>query len=63
MPGLVPGIHVFKRAWHERRGWPGLVVRFQHSHPISASTFANVGIKGPPANIDASGALDLTFAF
>jgi hypothetical protein len=24
-----------------------LVVRFQHSHPIAASTFANVGIKGP----------------
>jgi hypothetical protein len=24
-----------------------LVVRFQHSHPIEAGTFANVGIKGP----------------
>jgi hypothetical protein len=39
-----------------------LVVRFQHSHPIAASTFANVGIKGPLENIDSSGALDLTFA-
>ena len=28
-----------------------LVVRFQHSHPVSASTVANVGIKGPLANI------------
>jgi hypothetical protein len=27
----------------------GLVVRFQHSHPIAAGTFANVGIKGPLA--------------
>src|SRR5579872_893373 len=27
-----------------------LVVRSQHSHPIASSTFANVGIKGPPAN-------------
>jgi hypothetical protein len=26
-----------------------LVVRFQHSHPITAGTFANVGIKGPLA--------------
>jgi hypothetical protein len=26
-----------------------LVVRFQHSHPIVASTFANVGIRGPLA--------------
>jgi hypothetical protein len=39
-----------------------LVVRFQHSHPIAASTFANVGIKGPLEIIDSSGALDLTFA-
>ena len=39
-----------------------LVVRFQHSHTLSAGTFANVGIKGPPENIDSSGALDLTFA-
>src|SRR5205823_5977776 len=29
-----------------------LVVRFRHSHPVEASTFANVGIKGPPENID-----------
>ena len=28
-----------------------LVVRFQHSHPAAARTFANVGIKGPPAKI------------
>src|SRR3569623_840923 len=28
-----------------------LVVRFQHSHPARAGTFANVGIKGPLANI------------
>jgi hypothetical protein len=28
-----------------------LVVRFQHSHPLAAGTFANVGIKGPPENI------------
>src|SRR6266513_3010955 len=27
-----------------------LVVRFQHSHPIASSTFANVGIEGPLAN-------------
>src|ERR1700731_5275715 len=40
----------------------GLVVRFQHSHPVAASTFANVGIKGPLAQYDSSGALDLTFA-
>src|SRR5262249_12150420 len=40
-----------------------LVVRFQHSHPILAGTFANVGIKGPLENIDSSGALDLTFAY
>ncbi len=40
-----------------------LVVQFQHSHPISAGTFANVGIKGPLENIDSSGALDLTFAY
>jgi hypothetical protein len=40
-----------------------LVVRFQHSHPIAAGTFANVGIKGPPENIDSGGALDLTFAY
>ena len=39
-----------------------LVVRFQHSHPSSAGTFANVGIKGPLENDDSSGALDLTFA-
>src|ERR1700743_416026 len=39
-----------------------LVVRFQHSYPISAGTLTNVGIKGPLANIDSSGALDLTFA-
>jgi hypothetical protein len=38
------------------------VVRFQHSHAIEASTFANVGIKGALENIDFSGALDLTFA-
>jgi hypothetical protein len=38
-----------------------LVVRFQHSHALQASTFANVGIKGPPANMNRSGALDLTF--
>jgi hypothetical protein len=23
MPGLVPGIHVFKTMRHEERGWPG----------------------------------------
>jgi len=23
MPGLVPGIHVFKTALHQARGWPG----------------------------------------
>ena len=28
----------------------GLVVRFQHSHSIATGTFANVGIKGSPAN-------------
>src|SRR5262249_32896815 len=28
-----------------------LVVRFQHSHPTAATAFANVGIKGPLANI------------
>jgi hypothetical protein len=39
-----------------------LVVRFQHSHPFAAGTFANVGIKGPLEIIDSSGALDLTFA-
>jgi hypothetical protein len=38
------------------------VVRFRPSHPAEASTFANVGIKGPPENVDSSGALDLTFA-
>src|SRR5262249_30789568 len=42
--------------------FPALVVRFQHSHPIAAGTFANVGIKGPPENIDSGGAMDLTFA-
>jgi copper transport protein len=41
---------------------PALVVQFQHSHPIAAGTYANVGIKGPLENIDSSGALDLTFA-
>jgi hypothetical protein len=40
-----------------------LVVRFQHSHAIGTSTFANVGIKGPLENIVSSGALDLTFAY
>jgi hypothetical protein len=40
-----------------------LVVQFQHSHPISAGTFANVGIEGPLENVDSSGAFDLTFAF
>jgi hypothetical protein len=40
-----------------------LVVRFQHSHVVVAGTFANVGIKGPPENIDSGGALDLTFAY
>jgi hypothetical protein len=34
-------------------GWFGallpLVVRFQHSHPVSIGTFANFGIKGPLA--------------
>src|ERR1700736_3006618 len=45
------------------RGCPRLVVRSQHSHPIAAGTFANVGIKGPLAKIlIPSGALDLTFA-
>jgi hypothetical protein len=39
-----------------------LVVQFQHSHPIAAGTFANVGIEGPLENVDSSGALDLTFA-
>src|SRR5690349_9209997 len=39
-----------------------LVVQFQHSHPVAADTFANVGIEGPLENIDSSGALDLTFA-
>jgi hypothetical protein len=38
------------------------VVRFQHLHAIAAGTIANVGIKGPPEDIDYSGALDLTFA-
>jgi protein-tyrosine phosphatase len=38
------------------------VVRFQHSHPVSVGSHANVGIKGPLANISGSGALDLTFA-
>jgi hypothetical protein len=28
----------------------GLVVRFQHSNPISAGAFANVRIEGLPAN-------------
>jgi hypothetical protein len=28
-----------------------LVVRFQHSHPISAGSLANVGIQKPLANI------------
>jgi len=23
MPGLVPGIHAFRRAVNQRRGWPG----------------------------------------
>src|ERR1043166_5099789 len=41
----------------------GLVVQFQHSHAIPASTFANAGIEGPLEIIDSSGALDLTFAF
>jgi hypothetical protein len=40
-----------------------LVVRCEHSHPFSAGTFAKVRIKGPLANIIASGALDLTFAY
>ena len=40
-----------------------LVVQFQHSHPISAGTFANAGIEGPLESIDSSGALDLTFAY
>jgi len=40
----------------------GLAVRFQHSHPVSVRSHANVAIKGPLANISASGALDLTFA-
>ena len=39
-----------------------LVVQFQHSHPISAGTFANVGIEGPLESNDSSRALDLTFA-
>ena len=39
-----------------------LVVRSQHSRPVAADTFANVGIKGPLEEIDSSGALDLTFA-
>jgi hypothetical protein len=38
------------------------VVQFQHSHPIAAGIFANVGIEGPLENIDSSGALALTFA-
>jgi hypothetical protein len=38
------------------------VVQFQHWHPGSAASHANVGIKGPPATLNASGALDLTFA-
>jgi len=33
------------------KGGAGLVVRFQHSHPVLACTFANVGIKGPLANM------------
>jgi hypothetical protein len=41
---------------------PLQVGRFQYSHSIAADTFANVGIKGPPENIDSDGALDLTFA-
>jgi hypothetical protein len=24
MPGLVPGIHVFKTSQKQRRGWPGI---------------------------------------
>jgi hypothetical protein len=38
------------------------VVRFKHSHRISAGTFANDGLKGPLENIDCSGALDLAFS-
>ena len=34
-----------------------LVVPFQHSHPISAGTFANAGIEGPLESIDSSGEL------
>jgi hypothetical protein len=43
-------------------GLTKLVVQFQHSHPVAAGTFANVGIEGPLEKIDSSGALDLTFA-
>jgi hypothetical protein len=40
-----------------------LVVQFQHSHPIAAGTFANIGIEGPPEDNYFGGALDLTFAY
>ena len=33
----------------------GLMVRFQHSLPVSAATFANVTITGPRANTVSSG--------
>src|SRR5262249_17778930 len=39
------------------------VVRFQYSLPVSTATFANVGIKRPPANIFFSGVLYLTLAY
>jgi hypothetical protein len=28
-----------------------LAIRFQHSHPFAAGIYANVGIKGPLANM------------
>src|ERR1700735_4495383 len=50
----------FNFSWH--RAAYSLVVQFSHSHPGSAGHRANVRIKGPLANISASGALDLTLA-
>jgi hypothetical protein len=47
-------------------GNAALLVRFQHSHPIWAGTFSNVGIKGPlakaPGKYVANGAMELAFA-
>jgi hypothetical protein len=46
-----------------KNGQGTMVVRCQHSHPVAADTFADVGIKGPPAKYVSGGASDLTFAF